>query len=133
MGDIDTSKIVTVWGYADMRIGTTNPDVVALQKKGYAFIDQHSFDMGGHRYVYWLMAPPEPQEPTLAERLRSEIAYGINAELADDAAVALEHYDRLKEAVRVLSLTEPEASGKMPIRVDSDAFGLLLAILREAQ
>ena len=80
-----------------------------------------------------VMAPPEPQEPTLAERLRSEIAYGINAELADDAAVALEHYDRLKEAVRVLSLTEPEASGKMPIRVDSDAFGLLLAILREAQ
>ena len=106
-----------------------------LSDEGWKVIAQGTTKSDEHNdpVWYWLMAPPEPQEPTLAERLRSEIAYGINAELADDAAVALEHYDRLKEAVRVLSLTEPEASGKMPIRVDSDAFGLLLAILRESQ
>ena len=58
-----------------------------------------------------ILAPPEPKAPTLAERLRSEIAYGINSQLADDAADALEHYERV-EAIARKVVVEPNGIGR---------------------
>ena len=84
----DTSKIRTVW---------TRDEVEALVRQGWKTQDI------GHcqKDVCWFMAPPEPQEPTLAEQLRvfSEEHPG-HAPLHHRAADALERLTKIEAAAR---------------------------------
>ena len=84
----DTSTIRTVWNH---------DEVEALVRQGWKTQDI------GHcqRDVCWFMAPPEPQEPTLAEQLRvfSEEHPG-HAPLHHRAADALESLTKIEAAAR---------------------------------
>ena len=98
---------------------------------------QKGWTQVGRAYVYsggWgiILAPPEPKPPTLAERLRSEIAYGINSQLADDAADALDHYALVEAAARPVAGASDRMMGNF-VLVDVELLWKLSDALNEGR
>ena len=92
----DTSKIQVVW---------KNLEFSKLLNEHWTPIAQ-GYTEDSQRY-YWLMAPPEPPEPTLAEqarycaiRLRGHAATAAYGDLVDTMADALERGERVEAAAR---------------------------------
>ena len=106
MADIDATKFKLVWEI-DAPGEKPNHEVRALHALDYTCIYQHTVDWRGHAYTYWLMAPPEPPEPKLAEqarycaiRLRGHAATAAYGDLVDTMADALERLTKIEQAAR---------------------------------
>jgi len=122
MGD-KRETYVTAWSSAQER---------ELLQKGWTQVGRvylHENDENPDYTCRPVLAPPKP--PTLAERLRSEIAYGINSQLADDAADALEHYERI-EAIARKVVVKPHEKGN-GVLVDNDLLWKLADALNEGR
>lgn len=74
----------------------------ALKRQGWIQVQRILYDRDDEPdAIYWVMAAPRSApKPTLAERLRCEVAYGSNSDLADEAADELERRDAQERAIR---------------------------------
>ena len=79
---------------------------------------------------YWLMAPPEPKPPTLAEKWR-EMADRWGHELYTEVADALDHYALVEEAARKV-VVRPHEKGN-GVLVDNDLLWKLADALNEGR
>ena len=123
MGD-KRETYVTAWSSAQER---------ELLQKGWTQVGRvylHENDENPDYTCRPVLAPPKP--PTLAERLRSEIAYGINSQLADDAADALDHYALVEAAARPVAGASDRMMGNF-VLVDVELLWKLSDALNEGR
>ena len=86
---------------------------------------------------YWLLAPPEPKPPTLAERLRGAAiklhgeSWHNEGDAALDAADALDHYALVEAAARKV-VVRPHEKGN-GVLVDNDLLWELADALNEGR
>jgi len=117
---MDTSKIKLFWDEE-----TNGPD-----EQGWVLVDRGTY---GAR-CWYLMAPPEPPEPTLTEWFREFATIAINiceptARKLRQVADEMDRLEKIEAAVRHARATPPSLCGGRPIQVDREAWGVIEASL----